>query len=223
MLIVESLRTFETRGVTDEDVARFNGATEASIINGLESVSGKVSQLASFQTFTGNPNQIGRELQRYTTVTKADVLRVYDQYVKGKPAVILSIATKAQPDNVAGVANTSVTSDGYRAPDYGYAGLRYVKPTDTFDRSKLPAAGPNPVVKVPPFWRQTVEGGVAAIGVESREVPTVALTLAIPGGHLMQADQPSKVGLARLFALMMNEDTETRTAEQIQDELRKLG
>lgn len=219
----ESLKTFEARGVTDEDVARFNGATEASMINGLQSVSGKVSQLAAFQTFTGNPNQIGRELQRYTTVTKADVLRVYNQYLKGKPAVILSIATRAQPENVAGAPNVSVTTEGYRAPDYGYAGLTYTKPKDAFDRSKLPPAGPNPVVKVPPFWRQSLDGGISAIGVESREVPTLALTFAIPGGHLVQAADPSKVGLARVFALMMNEDTQTRTAEQFQDELQTLG
>jgi zinc protease len=222
-LVDDAMKTFEARGVTDQDVARFNGATEAGLINALQSVSGKVSQLATFQTFTGSPNQIGRELQRYTTVTKADVLRVYNQYIKGKPAVILSIATKAQPDNVAGPANVSVTSAGYRAPDYGYAGLKYTKPKDAFDRSKLPGSGPNPVVKVPPFWRETLDGGISAIGVQSREVPTVALTLAIPGGHLLQAENPSKVGLARLFALMMNEDTETRTAEQIQDELQKLG
>ncbi|HET9941854.1 MAG TPA: pitrilysin family protein, partial [Terriglobia bacterium] len=163
------------------------------------------------------------ELQRYTTVTKADVLRVYNKYIKGKPAVILSIATKAQPDNVAGAPNVSVSSAGYRAPDYGYAGLKYAKPKDTFDRSKMPASGPNPVVRVPVFWRESLDGGISAIGVESREVPTVALTLSIPGGHLLQADNPSRLGLARLFALMMNEDTETRTAEQYQDELRKLG
>jgi zinc protease len=222
-LIDESIKTFEARGVTDQDIVRFNGATEASIINSLQSVSGKVSQLATFQTFAGNPNQIGRELQRYTTVKKADVLRVYNQYIKGKPSVILSIATKAQPDNVAGPANFSVNSAGYRAPDYGYTGLKYEKPKDSFDRSKLPGSGPNPVVKVPPFWRENLDGGISAIGVVSREVPTVALTLSIPGGHLLQAENPSKVGLARLFALMMNEDTETRTAEQIQDELQKLG
>ena len=221
-LVDESLKTFEARGVTDQDIVRFNGETEADLINGLESVSGKVSQLAAFQTFTGNPNQIGHELQRYTTVTKGDVLRVYNQYIKGKPAVILSIATKAQPDNVVGPANVSMTSAGYRAPDYGYTGLKYTKPMDTFDRSKLPANGPNPVVKVPPFWRENLDGGISSIGVVSREIPTLALTLAIPGGHLLQAETPDKVGLARLFALMMNEDTETHTAEQIQDELSKV-
>jgi zinc protease len=117
----------------------------------------------------------------------------------------------------------TVSAEGYRPPDYGYTGLTYTKPKDTFDRSKLPASGPNPVVKVPPFWRESLDGGISAIGVQSREVPTVALTLAIPGGHLLQAENPSRLGLARIFALMMNEDTETRTAEQIQDELQKLG
>ena len=33
---------------------------------------------------------IGNELQRYTHVKKEDVMRVYNQYLKGKPGVILS-------------------------------------------------------------------------------------------------------------------------------------
>ena len=42
----------------------------------------------------------------------------------------------------------------YNAPDYGYAGLKYVKAKDNFDRGKMPASGPNPVVKVPAFWKK---------------------------------------------------------------------
>ncbi|MCX6955714.1 MAG: pitrilysin family protein [Verrucomicrobia bacterium] len=218
-----AIKSFDTRGVTDDDIAKFTGAVEASLINSLESVSGKVSSLAAWQTFTGTPNQIGVQLKRYTTVTKADVQRVYEKYLKGKPAVILSIVTKAAPDNVAAPANYTVDSAGYRAPDYGYAGLKYTKATDTFDRTKVPGNGPNPVVKVPPFWRADLPSGAKVIGAESRELPTVALTLSIPGGHLLQADDPAKAGLAALFAAMMNEDTQNRTAEQMQVELQTLG
>jgi len=219
----EAIKAFEARGVTDEDIARFTGSIEASLINGLQSVDGKVSELAQFETFTGNPNYIGIQLQRYTSVTKADVQRVYDKYLKGKAAVILSVTTKAAPGDCVAAENYTVNKAGYQAPDYGYTGLKYVKPKDSFDRSKMPGTPANPAVKVPPFWRASLPGDVEAIGTESRELPTVAIRVAIPGGHLLEADAPQKAGLARIFALMMNEDTQDRTAEQFQTALQSLG
>lgn len=219
----EAIKTFETRGVTDDDIAKFTGAVEAQLINGLESVSGKVSALAAWQTFTGSPNQIGDQLKRYTSVTKADVRRVYEQYLRGKSAVILSIVTKSAPENIVAPADYTPDTANYRAPDYGYAGLKYTKPADTFDRSKVPGNGPNPVVKVPPFWRADLPSGARIVGAASRELPTVALTLSIPGGQLGLAATPEKAGLAQLYAAMMNEDTQDRTAEQMQLELQTLG
>jgi zinc protease len=79
-----SLDTFEARGVTDEDIEKYKGSQEANIINGLQSVAGKVAQLAAFQTFTGNPNKIADLLQMYASVTKEEVMRVYNQYIKVK-------------------------------------------------------------------------------------------------------------------------------------------
>jgi zinc protease len=222
-LVDAALASFDTRGVTDADIAKFTGAIEAQLINGLQSVSGKVRSLAAWQTYTGTPNRIGVELRRYTSVTKADVQRAYEKYLKGKPAVVLSIVLKSAPDNVVAPADYTPDSSAYRAPDYGYAGLKYTKPTDTFDRSKLPGNGPNPVVKVPPFWRTRLPSGVDVIGAASRELPTVALTLSIPGGQLGLADTPAKAGLAQLYAAMMNEDTQDHTAEQMQQLLQTLG
>ncbi|HYF32137.1 MAG TPA: pitrilysin family protein [Chitinophagaceae bacterium] len=222
-LVRAALDSFEKRGVTDEDIAKFRGAVEAQYINGLQSVSGKVSQLAAFQTFTGNPNKIGELLKMYTTVTKEDVMRVYNQYIKGKHCVVLSVLTKGQENLVAAADNYKVDSSKYVAPDYGYTGLKYVKPKDNFARNKIPGNGPNPVVKVPPFWTKTLANGIKTIGTQNNEVPVVTLTLSIPGGHLLQANQTSKVGLAATFADMMNEDTKSYTAEQFNIELQKLG
>jgi len=221
-LIDEAIKTFEARGVTDEDIEKFKGAFESQYINRLQSVSGKVSQLAAYQTYTGNPNMIGQELTSYTSVKKEDVLRVYNQYIKRKPAVILSIATKAQEGNVVAPENYKINSSQYKAPDYGYTGLRYNKPKDNFDRAKTPGNGANPVVKVPAFWKKNLEG-VKVIGTQTTELPIVTLSFRIPGGHILQANDTSKIGLARMFAAMMNEDTKNYTAEQMQVELQKLG
>jgi zinc protease len=54
-------------------------------------------------------------------------------------------------------------------------------------------------------------------------VPLVAVRLQINGGHRMDVHTPDKSGLAVLTASMMNEATENFTAEQVQEELRKLG
>lgn len=222
-LVRAALDSFDKRGVTDEDITKFRGAIEAQYINGLQSVAGKVSQLAAFQTFTGNPNKIGDLLKMYTTVTKEDVLRVYNQYIKNKHCVVLSVLTKGQENLVAAVDNYKIDSSSHFSPNYGYEGLKYAKAKDNFARNKMPGNGPNPVVKVPSFWKAALPNGIKTIGTENTEVPVVTLTLTMPGGHLLQANETSKVGLASTFADMMNEDTKNYTAEQFAIELQKIG
>ncbi|MEP6749581.1 MAG: pitrilysin family protein [Bacteroidota bacterium] len=222
-LLRASLDSFEVRGVTDEDIAKFRGGIEAQYVNSLQSVAGKVSQLAIFQTLTGNPNKIGELLKMYTAVTKEDVMRVYNQYIKNKHAVIVSVLPKAQEKMIAAADNYKIDSSHYTGPDYGYAKLKYVKATDNFDRKIHPGNGPNPVVKVPAFWKKDLPNGIKIIGAQNNELPLVNMTITIPGGHLVEAKDTAKLGLASFFSDMMNEDTKKYTAEQMSIELQKLG
>lgn len=222
-LMDNALDSFEARGVTDDDIAKFKGGYESQLINGLQSVSGKVSQLAAFQTFTGNPNMIGKLLSMYQGVTKEDVLRVYNKYIKHQHNVTVSVLPKNQEKLAVGENNFQIDQKGYVAPDYGYEGLVYNKPKDNFDRSKMPPNGPNPVVKVPAFWKKEWPNGVKIIGTENTEVPTVNLSIRIPGGHLINTNNLSKIGVPAMFANMMNEDTENFTSEELSRELQKLG
>ncbi len=222
-IVRESLLEFEKRGVTDDDINRFVAKTEAQTINSLSSVSGKVSDLASYQTFEGNPNLIGKELKKYRSVTKEAVLKAYQKYIKNKGAVILSVYPKGQSNIAAATDNYTVSKEGYKAPDYGYAGLAYKKPKDAFDRAKQPGSGANPVVKVPPVWQKQLDNGLKIIGTKNDEIPTVTLLFNIKGGHYLSANNLSKAGVASLTAAMLNEDTEKYTSEQLANELDKLG
>jgi zinc protease len=222
-LLDNALDSFEKRGVTDDDIAKFKGGYESQLINGLQSVAGKVSQLAAFQTFTGNPNMIGNMLKMYQAVTKEDVMRVYNKYIRYKHCVTISALPKSQEKMVVGEDNYKIDNAGYTAPDYGYAGLKYEKAKDNFDRSKMPPNGPNPVVKVPAFWKKDWANGIKIIGTENTELPTVTLAIKIPGGHLLNAGDLSKAGLASFFTDMMNDDTKKYTAEEMSRELQKLG
>ncbi|UHG89641.1 M16 family metallopeptidase [Spirosoma oryzicola] len=222
-LIRRTLTEFEKRGVTDDDIAQFTATREAQLIDGLSSVAGKVSQLAAFQTYLNNPNYLPQELKRYKSVTKADVMRVYNQYIKGKNAVILTVYPKGKPEIVAKPDNYTISTADYKAPDYGYAGLTYTKPKDGFDRKVKPGPGPNPALKVPPFWTDKLANGLKMIGTRNEEIPAVTLLFSIKGGHLLSANDPAKAGIAQLTAALMNEATQNYSNEQLNTKLEKLG
>lgn len=218
----DAIKEFETKGVSDDDIEKFKSMHEARTIYGLESVSGKVAELAAYQTFTGNANYIKSELKRYQDITKADVIRVYNQYLKNKPMVILSVMTKGLELLKAGEDNYKVEEQGYKAPDYGYSNLKYIKAKDNFDRAKTPSAGPNPVIKVPKF-KQTELQGMKMLAAKSNELPVVVISLGFKGGRLVEQNDLTKTGVAQLFASMMQEDTKLHSSEEMSVMLDKLG
>ena len=222
-LIKSSLSEFEKKGATDEDLKKFKANYESRTIQSLSSVRGKGAQLAAYQTFTGNANQIKKDLERYMKITKEDVTRVYNQYIKGKPAVYLSIVPKGKSDIVAKPNNFEPSK---RNPEDGkesaeYKNLTYNKAKDNFDRSKKPAGGANPVIKVPDLWTENFPNGMKAIGMKNDEVPTINISISMEIGH--RSDELSKAGLSYLTAAIMNESTKMHTAEQISDMLSILG
>ncbi|MHC2992925.1 peptidase M16 [Pontibacter sp. HJ8] len=222
-LVRTSFEEFEKRGITEDDLVRFKASAESNLINRMASVSGKVSQLAAYETFRSNPDYIQEDLKRIQAVTKADVMRVYNQYIKGKSSVILSVVPKGKSELIAKADNFTPTKEGYVAGADEYSGLQYTKAVDTFDRSKRPASGANPVVTVPEFWTGKFKNGLKLIGSKSDEIPNVTLQLVIKGGHRLSMADPSKAGISTLTASILNEDTEKYTAEEFTNELNKLG
>ncbi len=218
----DSLTEFEARGVEDDDLIRVKAGIVSGMIYGLESVRGKVSQLAAYQTFTDNPDYIGKDIARYDSVTKDDVMRVYNQYIKGKPAVIMSIVPKGKGDTIAR-ADTWQRQERvfpeHQKVDADSLAVRTA--SDDFDRSVQPASGPNPALTLPPIWRDKLANDVAILGALNDEAPTMTISLRIPAGH--KIDPVAKVGLASMTAAMMNEATNKSTNEELSNRLQKLG
>ncbi|MDR2213837.1 MAG: insulinase family protein [Pseudomonadales bacterium] len=212
---------FGIDSISDEDMQIFKASQEAALVNNLASVRGKVSQLAFSQTFFGNPDHIQSELAALRALTKDDVLRVFDTYIKGKPAVIQSVVPSADPNGQAQPDNYDIPPRLSRASDGAEEPLQVREVVSNFDRSIKPQAGPSPLVTMPAFWETTLDKGIAVIGTSSDEVPLVNLRLVFDGGHLLEA--PEQYGLASLTAALMNEGTRNYSAEQFEIELRKLG
>ncbi|MGI9271430.1 MAG: M16 family metallopeptidase [Woeseiaceae bacterium] len=217
-----TLVEFEDRGVVADDLERLKMNIIAGKIYRLESVAGKVSQLAAFETFTGNPNFNKEDIARYENVTAEDVVRVYEKYIKGKPAVIMSIVPTGQTALIA--ADDTWSRPERELPDYtavDSSQLEYRRGEDSFDRSVVPLAGKNPTVVLPEIWRASLKNGVDVLGALNAEVPTVAIQLRIDAGQ--RRESLDKLGLASLTAAMMNEATLDSSNEELSNELQKLG
>lgn len=218
----DAIAEFETKGITDDDIAKFKASREASLIYGLESVSGKVSKLASYFTFTGNADYIKTEMNRNNALTKADVIRVYNQYLKGKNMVILSVLTKGTEKLTAHENNYTVAKNRYVAPNYGYDKLTYKKAKDVFDRSKMPIAIDASPVKLP-MMRKTPGLEIKNVYAQNDEVPIVVFSIGLKGGRIIEQSNLEKVGLANIFTSMIDEDTKKHTSEEMSTMLDKLG
>ncbi|MBU2891844.1 insulinase family protein [Colwellia sp. D2M02] len=219
-VINDTLVEFETRGVNDDDLLKTKVSIETDTIYGLQSVSGKVSNLAHYQTMLDDANYTEQQVARYNQVTKADVMRVFNQYIKGKGAAVLSIVPHGQEALVAKADNFTLP-DVSNPPAVAELDTPIMKNISDFDRSVMPSAGENPQVKVPELWRESFANGMEVIASENNETPTVSLLLSLEGGPLL--DPIDKAGLAQLTASLMNEGTLARSKEALSNELAKLG
>ena len=215
-----SLVEFEERGgANDDDITRVKAGIVSGMIYGLESVPGKVRQLAAYQTYHGNPNAIKDDIARYENVSKADVMRVYKKYIKGQHNVVMSIVPKGKGEMI-------IKPDTWQRyertiPESTPSELELRPGTSDFDRSVIPSPGPNPTIKVPEIYKAGTANGMKLIGAINDEVPTTTIRIRIPAG---QTREPlNKLGLAGMTAAMMDEATTKHSAEELSNELNKIG
>ena len=221
-MLRDTLVEFEERGFQEDDLERLKMTIISGKIYGMESVAGKVSTLADSETFLGTPNNAADDIARYEAVTEADLMRVYQQYIKDQPAVVMSVVPNGRPDMIA--AADTWTRPERELPEYvavAEEDLEYRRGSDEFDRSVEPPAGENPVVVLPEIERDSLKNGIKVLAALNAETPTVAIQMRIEAGQ--RNESVAQLGLASLTAAMMNESTLQSTNEEISNELQKLG
>lgn len=216
----QTITEFEQRGVTDDDLQKVKVQFEADTIFGMQSVQGKVSTLAANQTFFGQPDMVASDLARYANVTKADVMRVFNTYIKNKPMVVMSIVPEGQTQLIAHADNFEPTvlpiaQDAVT----GLTGTAIAK--SSFDRNNMPTASAAPSLTVPQLWQAKLDNGIGVMGTESNETPTVELLIYLNGGHRLAT--LDKAGVADLTASMLNESSNKRSSEELAGALDMLG
>ncbi|WP_279130742.1 M16 family metallopeptidase [Photobacterium phosphoreum] len=212
----------ETQGINPQQLNEIKGSVAASAIYGLQSVAGKVSQLAAYQTFFGNPNYLSTELANVNRVTTDSVMAAYNKYLYQQPSVSLSVVPKGQLQLQAAKPNFTPAPRHLSAHNkIKEQDLAYRSVTDNFDRNVMPQASTPVKAVMPSLYEFTLANGIKVIGTEYKETPTITLQLSVPAGRRVEPE--GKAGLAQLTAAMMNEGTAKLTAEEMASQLDTLG
>ncbi len=225
--IRETLLEFAGRDITDDDLQKFAAEFESGRIFGMQSVAGKVGALAFSELYNGDPKTVMDDLERYSSVTAEDVVRVFRQYIEGRSAVVLSIVPNGQTGLAAREQNYQAETTGWaNPPTASLAGLDEESPAlrsvqDDFDRSVQPTPGANRVVGLPPIWDIQLANGVRLLGVPNNETPTTAINAVFSVGQ--RDEPPGKAGLASMTAAMMQETSRQYSAAQFSEALERIG
>jgi zinc protease len=224
--VFEAFSRFEKEGITDKDIERIKASSEMSFYQGINSVLGKSFQLASYNTFLGDPGFIEKDIENIKAVTREDVLRVYDKYVKGKPHIVTSFVPKGRIDEMAensipaNIKEENITeASQVEIADTGKDEI--VRTASLIDRTKEPPAGTEPVVNIPKVWRAQLKNGIKVYGIQNSELPLVNMSILIQGGVLQ--DDISLPGVAGMVASVLPQGTKNKTPEELEEEIKLLG
>lgn len=224
--VFEAFKMFEDESFTDADVERIKASLETDFYNSISSILGKSFQFAAYNEAMGDPGYFTTNIKRLKAVTKADILRVYNKYIKNKPYLATSFVPKGMVGFVAeGSVKAAVVEENIlNATEVKIdetAEEVIVKTPTKIDRSIQPTDGPDPLLSLPVVWDTKLSNGIKVFGIEQSELPLVQFNIKIKGGHYL--DAPEKSGVASMVADLMMQGTKNKTPLELQEEIENLG
>lgn len=223
--IEEALDNFEKNGFSEAQLTKIKAEQETSFFYEIESVLDKAQKLGQYNEFAGSPEFIKQDIKNITSVTVDDVKRVFKKYIKNKPSIITSFVPKDQKELiVSGSVEANVVEEvieqGKEQQFVENDAITFEKTPTKFDRSE-PALTELPTLTTPDVWQTTQSNGLKVYGIEQNELPIVNFNLVIEGGQ--QLDLGNELGTASLMAELMNEGTQNKTPQELEEAIGLLG
>lgn len=223
--VKEAFLRFEKDGFTDKDVERQKAGIEYGFYRQSGSVLSKAMRLGDYNTFKGSPDYMTTDFKNRMSVTKDDIWRVYNKYIKNKNYLITSIVPSGKADLAASdsklwtVAEESIDKQGTKKKEI--VASKYVPIPSKIDRTIEPVKGPDPVVTLPKIWEDKTINGIPVYGIKQSELPLVEFSIILKGGMLL--DNPNMIGVGSLTARLMNQGTKTKTPIELDEAMQDLG
>jgi zinc protease len=198
---------------TAEEMSRALNSIESQSIFGLQTVLGKAGQLATFAGYLGKPNWFQADIDRYRTVTPADVQRVANTYLTGNRLVMTYAPRTGEAARAQRAADRTTTAP---ADDKKKDDAMIAEQT-----AKLPKPGPNPTFALPPIEKTKLSNGMAVWMVEHHELPILSMNMVFGTGSSNEPE--GKVGVSSITSQLLDDGTATRSAADIANQLQSIG
>jgi Predicted Zn-dependent peptidases len=96
-LIAKEIARVGTEGVTDEELTKAKNSRRADKIFGLQRALNTAEGIQAANLYLGDPGAVNTELQRYMSVTKDDIKRVAQQYLRPENSTVILIKPPEGP------------------------------------------------------------------------------------------------------------------------------
>lgn len=223
----EAFAKFEADGFSDTDLDRIKIGLETNVYNSASSVFNKAYQLADYNTFAGDPGYITTDLQNSLSVTREDIMRVYNKYIKGQNFLATSFIPVGQTDLIldgsvkASVVEEAIVQGAEGNLDKLNKDVEFVKTASKIDRSKAPALKGELSFSPPSISKEELANGMDVLHIYQDELPMAQFSIRLKGGMLL--DNPDKVGTSALLDNIMMEGTVNKTPQELQEAIGQLG
>jgi len=224
--IDETFAQFAKDGIPEKDLKRIRAGQETEFYDGISSVLGKGFQLAQYQIFANDPNEINKNVEKIKNVNREDVMRVFKKYILNKPYIASSFVPRGQKELAlensveAEVVEEKIIEGAEDKFDASTA-ASYEKTPSSFDRSTEPPYWGTPEVKTPEIWTANLPSGLTISGITTEEVPLIKFSLEMEGGLLLE--DSTKIGVSNLLANLMTKGTKDKTPQELEEAIELLG
>ena len=226
--IQEAFERFEKDGVNAQELQRLKVMQEVNFYNRIAGIQGKSSMMARDNEFGGSPVASFNDIQKFQELTAAQIMDVYNRYIKGKTYLALSVVPKGKDElaidnsRMAVVSTEKVDEIKSKSQAGKLVDDDYQRTASAIDRSVEPGYLPNkPTITVPTVWNFKTANGMEVYGIGHHELPVIQANISIKGGAVL--DPADKRGVAYLNARMMNEGTALKTADEWEMAMGLLG
>ncbi len=225
--IYEGFQKFEEEGFSDEDLERIKVGAETGVYNSVSSVLTKAFQLASYNTYANDPGYITENLEKTLSVTREDIMRVYNKYIKDQNYLATSFVPLGQKDLVlegsvkAEVVEEPIVQGAETNLDQYDRDVSFEKTASRIDRSVIPELDGELSFAPPNIETDQLSNGMKVFHIYQDELPMAQFSIRIKGGMFL--DDHAKVGTSSLLDNMLMEGTANKTPAELEEAIGQLG
>ena len=199
---------FLAEGPTQDEVTRAATVAMAGQIRALEKVGddgGKGFTLAEGELYAGDPEYYRKQLQAYASLTPARVQAAMQKWL-GRPVFNIKLEPGDRPPYVEAKAQPPKKSADIKVASV---------------KRQMPPAGTFEALDFPTIERTTLSNGLPITYAHRAAAPLTHVVLSFDAGS--SADAPAARGLQNMVMSLLDEGTDTLSAQQIAEEKERLG